>query len=45
MDKLVDRLNDYMKIKGLLMQANNDPKFKKSDGGKFYYSLLSHLEK
>lgn len=34
-----------MKIKGLFMLANDNPGFKESNGGRFYYMLLSFLEK
>jgi hypothetical protein len=33
------------KVKGLFLLANDDPYFKESEGGKFYYVLLSYLEK
>jgi hypothetical protein len=33
------------KVKGLFLLANDNPDFKESEGGKFYYILLSYLEK
>jgi hypothetical protein len=41
----LENLSNFLKVKGLFLLAYDDPGFKESDGGKFYYTLLSYLEK
>ena len=47
MDSLIalENLGVYLKIKGLFLSAEEDSSFKDANGGRFYYTLLSYLEK
>jgi hypothetical protein len=41
----LETLSNFLKVKGLFLLAYDNPGFKEAEGGKFYYTLLSYLEK